>query len=87
MKIPDVQESTRTPSLDAQAASDHWRGVRPKAVFSLDQKDYPEYVDQYHAATMKVPNTQQDSRGPSLDAQASDDHWRGVRPVGVFGLS
>jgi len=57
-------EADRVAKVKAQAASDVWRGVKPVGVFAgaLAQddvkKDYPEYVDEYHKATMATPDAQ-----------------------------
>jgi len=67
---PDALEVVRTSGVDAQATSDVWRGVKPVGVFAnalvQDHKDFPEYVDEYHKATMKIPDVQEASRNPSL---------------------
>jgi len=72
--------------LKIQKDLDAWRAVKPSDVFatSLHQKDYPEWVDQYNKETMSTPNAQEDTRVPSLNKQAADDHWRSVKPAGVF---
>lgn len=88
MVNPDLLEASRVANVEGEQASNVWRGVKSNAVFSpsLTQraKDYPEYLDEYTKATMKIPDIQEASRNPSLQKQVDADAWRGVRSTAVF---
>jgi len=57
MVNPDLNEAARVEGVAGQAESDIWRGVKPAGVFAnaealaQDQKDYPEYYNQYNTKT------------------------------------
>jgi len=56
MDTAAAAEAERQSEVDGQAASDVWRGVKPKGVFNgalaQDNKDYPEWLNGYNTKTM-----------------------------------
>jgi len=88
MDTHDATEAARQAEVAAEQASNVWRGVKPVGVFNgalaQDNKDYPEYVDQYHTKTMVNPDLNQAARVATIEGEEASNVWRGVKPVGVF---
>jgi len=57
MDTANAAEKQRNSEVDAEQKSNVWRGVKPSGVFwntkslAQDNKDYPEWVDQYNGKT------------------------------------
>jgi len=79
-------EDTRQAAVDATAASNVWRGVKPVGVFNgalyqdntKTKKDYPEHLSEQRLKTDTTAANLEDTRQEAVAEQASDDVWRGA---------